>query len=324
MSNFRYKMVKKLGYYLGILIPLAIISPVRASVFSLAIGSLELGHFNQDFQTYTNSQSALAFVATKNGPLVSMSDPQYVSGIPFDLSPNIPLVPVVENPIPGGKSLLSQISLPELSSTVQSSSATTWDNLSYSVNLSSATALATQDLPIVVSGTGQSGFNSSFFLKQGETLSFDFQFNLTTKTDITQASTDISDSTQEDTLFFYTLPSDFLPDNNYISISYFPNLSVTTSSPSIQAGLLDLLSYSTPLQQNQISLSADGISQYIQMQETGNLKGKFTYYAAQDTIFTLLAYTSSQANAQSGIYNEVPEPSIFYGTVIVVIFLLLS
>lgn len=280
-------------------------------------GKLELDEFSHIPQEIEHFQSAFAYIATKHDFTMVMSDPPFVTGIPFIVDPSVPQIPATFESFTNQNSVQSEFIFDSVFGQVSGNNSWNYSDNSeqlQSTNLNSESSFTVKDLNHAVWTVGQSGFQASFDLATNETFSFDFDSWFAKLQASNFTDTHSLAVKQSHVIYFYAQPQDINFEHAILMFPLYPNLEIAANDSRIDVGLLGIFGSLTSEADRSLKVSGNGsphdFSDYFYLDsatETDNIVGTFEYVASQPTKLTVVGYTSSEAVST---HTSVPEPSV--------------
>ena len=311
------------------LISLGITTISLASNISTAQGTTIVGSQNSlGFTNFSHNatqiklfQSALAYVSTTDDFAIIKSDPMFVTGIPVLFHPLASQFPALFTSTSQGNSITAPFQLTSVTGNIIGQNTLVYsepDRLS-SANLTSASSFSVEHPNHLISLTGQSGINLSFFLQPEETFTFQFQSSSKLENPTNTVNTTVSEETK--VMYFFAQPADVAINNGILFLSLYPQLRLSANHLDIDVGLLSLTTksnsegiYSQTINHNGSLTASSPYFNLSAFQNTqDNIQGTFTYTATRPTILTTVAYTSS--SAASSRLTQIPESSNIWALV---------
>lgn len=281
-------------------------------------GTLELNEFSHIPEEIERFQSAFAYVATEQEFTVIMSDPPFVTGIPFIIHPSANKLPAIFESFLNGNSVKSGLEFDSVFGQASGNNYLNYfDNSEQlqTAHLNSESWFTVKNIDHAVWTVGQAGFQASFDLATNETFSFNF--------DSWFETLEVSNSfyknqslavEQSHVIYFYAQPTEVNFDHAILSFPLYPNLAISANDSRIDVGLLGMIGSLTSEEDYSLTVSGNGspqdFSEYFHLNsvtQKESLAGRFNYIADRPTRLTVVSYTSSEAVS---INTSVPEPSV--------------
>ncbi|MEA5536364.1 hypothetical protein [Crocosphaera sp. XPORK-15E] len=288
----------------------SIVTPSKAVTLAKAQGSLEFTNFSHIPQEVATFQSAFAYILTQEEQNLTVvtSTPMFVTGLSnIFFHPSSTKIPANLISLPGVNLVTAPLGFNSVSGLTMGSNQLVYSSLNpeqlLSVNLSSQSLVSVSNIPHIVSTTGQSAFNATFYLEPEDRFSFDFNSYLNLETDhslpyIEQAKVD-----EEQVIYFSAYPADMNINNEFLFFAFYPHMKISASNSNIDVGLLQIDGHLSEDSNYSLEVNGNGnplnFSDYFKFEQNqnseNNSQGIFQYVAEQSTIITVAAYISSNA-----------------------------